>query len=141
MPSALKRLMRAMRIGIPAVRAAAGFHRDDAARHLAQERQHLIPPTILAQHRLVRLVSPAGLNTLFARSSPTVAISSFVDPCRPTLAHRCRRRAVTSEHPSHGLKVGQFSMDRLSSGWKSTALFKRYLDVTPPGECSVGDMA
>lgn len=48
--------------------------------------------------------SPCIWNTLFAKSRPTVIISDmttllFVDHCRPTLAHRCRRGAVLHQNP------------------------------------------
>jgi len=57
-------------LAAPVVRAAAGFHRNDAARHLAKERQHLIPPQLLAQHRLARLVSLVDLKHILRQVEP-----------------------------------------------------------------------
>ena len=49
-------------LSAPEVRPAAGFHRDNTRWHLAEERQHLTPPQLLAQNRTAHAVSPMHLD-------------------------------------------------------------------------------
>jgi hypothetical protein len=49
-------------LAAPEVRASAGFHRDNTRWQLAEDRQHLIPPHLLAQNRTARAVSPMPLD-------------------------------------------------------------------------------
>ena len=66
----------------PVVRAAAGFHPDQAGRQVGKELQHLAALQLLAQHRFAALITPWTWNTLFARSIPTVVIFMADAPSR-----------------------------------------------------------
>ena len=50
--------------------AAAGFHGDNAGRQLTEERQHLIPPQLLAQDRPTIGVSPMRLKHILRQIEP-----------------------------------------------------------------------
>jgi hypothetical protein len=87
------------------MRAAAGFHADQAGRQVGEERRHLLALERLLEHGLPRSSTPCTWNTFFARSIPTVVI--FISVASPawwwkyrisTLALGCR---FGKGRPSH----------------------------------------
>ena len=84
--------------------AATGFHRDNAKWQLLEKFQNLSSPQFLTQNCPPCAFSPIDLKYILRqiesdRDNLLHDRSPFVDPCRPTLAHRCRRGTVTSSTP------------------------------------------
>lgn len=74
----------------------ASFHRNDAGRQLAEERQHLIPSQLLAQHRPPGGVSPMRLKHILRK----------VDPDRGNLRHDRSPLWILADPPWHTDAVG-----------------------------------
>jgi hypothetical protein len=83
-------------LAAPEMRATTGFHGNDAARHPAKERKHLIPPQLLAQHHLTRPVSPVNLKHILRQ----------IEPDRDNLRHDRPPLWILTDPPWHIDAVG-----------------------------------
>ena len=83
-------------LSAPEVRASAGFHRDNTRWQLAEERQHLIPPQLLAQNHTARAVSPMHLKHILRQ----------VEPDRGNLRNDRSPLWILSDQPWHINAVG-----------------------------------
>jgi hypothetical protein len=83
-------------LAAPQMSAAAGFHGDNARGQIAEERQHLIPPQLLAQDCPTRPVSPMQLKHILRQ----------VEPDRDNLRHDRSPLWILADPPWHTDAVG-----------------------------------
>lgn len=108
----------------PILRAATGSHRDDTARQLTEEHQHLIPPQLLSRkppagrgdlvidHRLPVLTMPVSTPPEWRRSDHALPFAAHKLPARLGL-----RQGVRPDHIGTGDGMVEMGiLDHLQSG-------------------------